>query len=556
MPDNLPVSNNDNSNVNSAQSSGATVNSGVSNTLNNPQSSEPATSSIAPKRTFRPINLSLIAVLVAVVGVTAGSLFYLRYTTIGTSPEVFVADVEGEGYGFTGIRGVAHDDYDAPLWPVPNEYRSNADSSRTKAYDASDFRRQMGEDRFCNIDDITCQGWAWKYVCDVDPSVVWDNDGSWPTNRKCEKRSNNTDGVTFESLIGPVDGENTVHSIDNVGCGKLVQIDLTEGNAEPGSGPDSQGDDAHIYDYLIFYTGTCSEEPVCLTQDWYGELTSGWEECNYCVDENSDGIYDPSEGTSSTVTCNAREEVCRQKSVDRFNSIAPRYPDKFGDISVPSYDVTDHSTESKIAWFNFGYKVVVEAPTNQDEGHILSEGTACGMGFECCLPPVIPTPTPTPNVTPTPTPTPPQSYLSCVNEQCVEVVGEGQDECTNDAQCVVPTPEQATIVCDSLTGVAVGSGGEEYAVNSIPNDFVGSLVLTCAGRSSVKPINSIEFNLVKTLDGLNYKDTKVLDSTQITQVSNVDGVMTYRGSATFSITGQGDYSATSKVCNEDNLCSQ
>lgn len=463
-------------------------------------------------RNFRPVNLSVLALIFAFALVSAGGLFYLRFDNISKTNEnselaIFVTETVADTAGFTSIRYVDYTAFTPPLAVVPAEFRSTIDPKRTLVYDSgSDFRARFG-DRFCDIDDLSCKGWAWKYVCDVDPEIVWDVDGQGFSNRKCEKRHNGSNGVTFTQLVAPT-SKDTVASLDDVGCGKLVQIDLTEGNAEPfpndGAG---NGDDAHIYDYLVYYTGMCREQVQCVTTDYVGETTSGWDECNYCFDANNDGKYD----LNPNQTCLQREIVCRQKTLNRLTNV---YPSRVSMYPTPT-DINNTDDTSRTLWFNWAVKLVEHQNTYPNE-HIISEGTACGNGEVCCI---APNPSPT------------------------------------------PTPVETTINCDDLTGVAKNNSGVEVDINSLPNDFVGTLDLTCKGSSTGKDITKVTFTLEKgvPIPGSDTEEssyeTKDVTGSDIILDSTSGNIKTFKASTQFNITGQGKYKASSKVCNEDNLCS-
>jgi|GEM_PF-4569980 len=491
-----------------------------SNLPNMPNTKIQTNTNGAMTRSFRPVKLSILALVFTFALVSAGGLFYFRFNNIqkvseGGTADVFVA--EPTDAGFTSIRYVDYTAFTPPLAEVPSKFRSKIDSRRTLVYDSgSEFRAQMG-DRFCDIDDLSCKGWAWKYVCDVDPGIVWDVNGEGYSNRKCEKRHDGSNGVKFSKLVAPTSSE-TVYNLNDVGCGKLVQIDLTEGNAEPF--PDNgakNGDNNHIYDYLVYYTGTCVEEVQCVTYDYIGDTTSGWDECNYCIDENNDGMYD----LNPTQSCLQREVACRQKTYNRLNNV---YPSRVSMYPTPTA-INNTDDTSRILWFNWAVSLIKHQDTYPNE-HIISEGTACGNGEICCTAPTPPTPTPTPTPPP-PTPTPP-----------------------------TPTPVETTISCDSLTGVAKNNAGVEVDLNALPNDFTGTLDLTCVGSSTGKDITKVTFVLDKTVDGNTTSTSKDVTGDGIKLDSQTGDIKTFSTSTTFNITGQGTYSASSKVCNEDNLCSQ
>lgn len=163
----------------------------------------------------------------------------------------------------------------------------------------------------------------------------------------------------------------------------------------------------------------------------------------------------------------------------------------------------------------------------------------------CSQPLITPTPTPIPSPTPTVAPTPTPTIAPSPTPTTV-------------APTPTPTPAQATIVCKSLTGVARGIDNTPHQLSDLPENFAGTLTLVCIGEATVNPIVSMEFTLSKTLNGDITSTVITLDSTKITQAANsicTAGSMCYRGEAVFNIAGQGSYSAKSKVCNLDNLCS-
>ncbi len=150
--------------------------------------------------------------------------------------------------GFTDFCGVADNTYTPPL----------ALSSVTSAI------RSKVCSKGCSIDNLSCTGWSWKYVCNVDPNIVWavQDDPNWTEaqktalyNRHCTPTtgSQGNIGVTYSNKQVPTSAS-TTYKLDDVGCGKLVQIDVTEGNCEPDT---TTSTCAHIVDYLIYYTGPC-----------------------------------------------------------------------------------------------------------------------------------------------------------------------------------------------------------------------------------------------------------------------------------------------------------
>lgn len=180
--------------------------------------------------------------------------------TIPTAPTATPTPIRSQIPGFTDLPGRNDDTYTVPF----------------PASEITDETRQayatLGSD--CNVDKKECKGWAWKFICTVDPNIKWDpkQDSSWPEasksdlyNRHCTKKSGTIEnrGVMFQELIEPEDSDTTVAKLDDVGCGKLVQIDVTVRNCEPGiqydesdGSCDSGG--ANIKEALVYYTGACA----------------------------------------------------------------------------------------------------------------------------------------------------------------------------------------------------------------------------------------------------------------------------------------------------------
>ena len=130
--------------------------------------------------------------------------------------------------------------------------------------------------------------------------------------------------------------------------------------------------------------------------------------------------------------------------------------------------------------------------------------------------------------------------------------------CSEPIVTPTPTPPLATVSCKSLTGVAKGVDNNTYQLSNLPENFEGTLKLVCIGEATVKPVTSMEFTLSKTLNGNTTSTVIILNSGEISQVEDSacsSGALCYRGEAVFNIAGQGSYSARSKVCNSDDLCS-
>src|SRR3989344_2561036 len=80
------------------------------------------------------------------------------------------------------------------------------------------------------------------------------------TNRHCTKQTGSTQdiGIKFDAngMFAPAN-QNQVYKLNDVGCGKLVQLDITTNNCEPNAGIGGKCDD--IIDFLVYYTGVCAE---------------------------------------------------------------------------------------------------------------------------------------------------------------------------------------------------------------------------------------------------------------------------------------------------------
>ncbi len=173
-------------------------------------------------------------------------------------PTAIPTPSEGPGAGYTDFPNVEDDSYTPPL-PLDQVTSSiRSDAARAGGY--------------CNIDNKECTGWAWKYVCTVDSDITWavKDDRDWSENEKhqlynrhCTKQTGSTQdiGVTFDTMYSPA-GPSQTYKLNDVGCGKLVQIDVTDGNCEPNINSKTCGE---IKDFLVYYTGSCpppTETPI------------------------------------------------------------------------------------------------------------------------------------------------------------------------------------------------------------------------------------------------------------------------------------------------------
>ena len=125
------------------------------------------------------------------------------------------------------------------------------------------------------------------------------------------------------------------------------------------------------------------------------------------------------------------------------------------------------------------------------------------------------------------------------------------------------TTPAVEVVCKSLTGIAYTNGCDLTDPNnsnvcyfsltdqSIPKDFVGKVDLTCEGKSKGKDINSISFKFMKDnqlVGSQEWVQASTVVPTECSDTEKADGYKCAVGSATFDISGQGTYSASSKVC--------
>jgi len=125
------------------------------------------------------------------------------------------------------------------------------------------------------------------------------------------------------------------------------------------------------------------------------------------------------------------------------------------------------------------------------------------------------------------------------------------------------TPPAVEVVCKGLTGIAYTPGCDltnadntnvcyfSLADQSIPKDFVGKVNLTCEGKSKGKDINSISFRFLKDNNFVGSEEWMPADTivpTECNETETADGYKCVVGSATFDVSGQGTYSASSKVC--------
>ena len=199
-----------------------------------------------------------IKLLLTFIFFTFGAIFFAlgiqKYQVI-TVPraDVGIVPPEGAGAGFTDFPNVRDDSYTPPL----------------ALENISATMKQTATNGYCNVETKLCKGWAWKYVCSVAPSVNWatiDNP-NWTDeqkhqlyNRHCTKQTGSTQdiGVKFDAngMSAPAN-QNQIYKLNDVGCGKLVQVDITTNNCEPNAGIGGKCDD--IIDYLVYYTGVCAE---------------------------------------------------------------------------------------------------------------------------------------------------------------------------------------------------------------------------------------------------------------------------------------------------------
>lgn len=172
--------------------------------------------------------------------------------TTTVTPTATLTPVIGSGAGYTDMPDVADDSYTPPL-PLDQVTAEMKQAGLAN-----------GHGVLCNIDKKECTGWAWKYVCTVDPDIVWEakENSSWDNEdsdklytRHCTKLTGveNDIGVKFEKMFSPAN-DSQVYKLDDVECGKLVQVDVTVGNCEPSANINSCNS---IRDALVYYTGAC-----------------------------------------------------------------------------------------------------------------------------------------------------------------------------------------------------------------------------------------------------------------------------------------------------------
>ena len=113
------------------------------------------------------------------------------------------------------------------------------------------------------------------------------------------------------------------------------------------------------------------------------------------------------------------------------------------------------------------------------------------------------------------------------------------------------TGDVPLVVCKGLTGIAKDSANKTYLLTELPKDFVGKVTLTCEGKSKGKDINFLTFEFKKGTQLISQVDGTPADAIIPTECTNDEKAAGFKcvvGSATFDISGQGTYSASSKVC--------
>ena len=109
------------------------------------------------------------------------------------------------------------------------------------------------------------------------------------------------------------------------------------------------------------------------------------------------------------------------------------------------------------------------------------------------------------------------------------------------------------VVCKDLTAIAKDSAEVVVDFSSLRNDFVGKITLTCEGKSKGGDINAIFFTFEKDGELISSDEgdgtpAENIVSTECNPTEKSSGFECFIGSATFEISGAGNYSASSKVC--------
>ncbi len=136
-----------------------------------------------------------------------------------------------------------------------------------------------------------------------------------------------------------------------------------------------------------------------------------------------------------------------------------------------------------------------------------------------------------------------------------------------DEKPTPPTPKNAYVQCKKLEAVVVDRGDpidspNKYSLNSVPDDFSGTLWLTCYGEAKNTTITKMNFRLTKTVGSNSQNFTSTLNSNQIQKVNSsvcLSGTDCYKGVTKFDIDGPGNFKANSEVCGTspegDYICS-
>ena len=118
-----------------------------------------------------------------------------------------------------------------------------------------------------------------------------------------------------------------------------------------------------------------------------------------------------------------------------------------------------------------------------------------------------------------------------------------------------PPPKEAYIQCKSLEGVLVDRGApinssKKYSLSSIPNDFKGTLWLTCIGEAKNATIEKVNFKVTKTLGSDVKTATKTVTPSK--EPSCASGLTCYKGVTSFDVEGPGNFKVSSQVCGTSN----
>ena len=110
--------------------------------------------------------------------------------------------------------------------------------------------------------------------------------------------------------------------------------------------------------------------------------------------------------------------------------------------------------------------------------------------------------------------------------------------------------------CKSLVGIA-SKDGIEYLMSELPEEFSGTLLLTCIAETKGSPLSRIDFTFEKSVGGEQTLQSKSVQKPDLVSLSVcTEGYSCYSATADFDLDGVGNYKVTSRVCNENNLCSK